>query len=524
MTRGGKAALLTATVALGGCVASSGNLKIRAVADPISALPRGDEMAVARGQLALGNVGLAIEAFRKVQRYQPSDPGPLVGLADCYTLMGRLDLAQSNYEAALALAPRDPALLRGLARIFEFEGQPERAALARRDAQAAASAMAAASPAPATPASIAAVVPTAHRSSVTVALPPARSADAKPAARPVAAPAPVASASITVKLPPARPAEPQVAKVAVTPAPAVQQAVASPSVTAKILALATEPVDLAAAPATKVQETELPQLSPGASIEVPPEPAMPAPRLAAAPIALDAAAPATKLAGGGDLGRFSSTVPLIPAAESVPAIPRPAKMAAPVDVAAPPVTKLQAAELDGLAPKMAMAVPVAPPPSPRDRNSVPDALPVQALGPRLVRISPREVELVTTTQPSWHSMASSSSSTTTKTRMATITAVKWIPLNQPGMMPNVQVVNAARSQGLAASARTVLSDRGWRRIAIGTAVATRDTSVVYYPRERAKLGRSLAAQFGIRSHMVSGKTVVVYLGKDKVGTVRALRA
>jgi len=135
MNGGVKALLLVSCVGLAGCVTVTKEVKVRAIPDPSAALSRGgDEVAVARGQLALGNVGLALEGFRKAQRYYPTNPAPLQGIGDCYAIMGRFDLAQSNYEAALALAPQDRRLLLGLAVIFEREGDLLRAAHARADA------------------------------------------------------------------------------------------------------------------------------------------------------------------------------------------------------------------------------------------------------------------------------------------------------------------------------------------------------------------------------------------------------
>jgi hypothetical protein len=92
-----------------------------------------------------------------------------------------------------------------------------------------------------------------------------------------------------------------------------------------------------------------------------------------------------------------------------------------------------------------------------------------------------------------------------------------------GARPNVQVLNAARVQGLAASARTVLVNRGWRKIAIGDAAQAQQQSIVLYPRDRAGLGRSLAAQFGIGSRMVEGDVLVLVLGRDKSGEIRGMR-
>ena len=81
--------------------------------------------------------------------------------------------------------------------------------------------------------------------------------------------------------------------------------------------------------------------------------------------------------------------------------------------------------------------------------------------------------------------------------------------------PNIRVLNAAQRQGLAAGARTVLLDRGWRKIEIGNAGVVRERSLVLYPMSKQTLGRSLAAQFGFRARASSEtKTLVVLLGRD----------
>jgi hypothetical protein len=108
--------------------------------------------------------------------------------------------------------------------------------------------------------------------------------------------------------------------------------------------------------------------------------------------------------------------------------------------------------------------------------------------------------------------------------MASVGEVRWAALPQsPESRPNVQVLNAARTQGIAGSARTVLLNRGWRRIDVGDAPATREKSVVLYSRNRAKLGKSLAAQFGVASRMVERDGLVLVLGRDAVDRVPGQR-
>ena len=360
MNRGGKAALLIACIGLAGCAVAAKEVKVTAIPDPSAALLHGgDELAVARGQLVLGNVGLALEGFRKARRSAPTDAAPLAGIGDCYAMMGRFDLAQSNYEAALAFAPNDRRLLLGLAAIFEREGDRQRAAVARADAERAVK--------PAPPQAIAQAGGTvAQRSDIQFA-----SQDR------------ILTGSVTVKLPPARPAD---------------------------------------------------------HLE-------------------------------------SAGVPTLPPIEDVAALP------SSITVPLPPARR-----------------------APRPARPEPQAFASERPAPRLERLSRGEVALVTTGKPIWRAQA--------ETRAALAAGVRWVALSPTPGRPNVQVLNAAQTQGIAASARAVLLNRGWRRIAIANAPAVQQRSVVLYSKDRAKLGRSLAAQFGIGARMVERDVLVLVLGRD----------
>ncbi len=117
---------LLAIVALGvaGC-ASEGKLEIRAVGQQSSAAgqPVPVRIALAQGHLSLGNVGLALEEFRRALREQPDSVVALAGIAHCYEQMGRFDLTRRYYEQALAIAPGEPALSLALAASFERQGK-----------------------------------------------------------------------------------------------------------------------------------------------------------------------------------------------------------------------------------------------------------------------------------------------------------------------------------------------------------------------------------------------------------------
>jgi len=199
--RGGITALfVTAGLAATGCTTRASDIKIRPLADPGSKLgARNGLLADASAQLAMGNVGLAIEGFRKALREQPDSIAALGGLAACYDEMGRYDLSRLNYEAALAIAPTDPVLLNSFAASLERQGKRMEALAVRAEAAQLASAAdaldrtQAEAEAPAAPIRVAAVAP---------AAPIGVAAVAQPAPAPV-----VIGPSVTVTLPPPRPVE-----------------------------------------------------------------------------------------------------------------------------------------------------------------------------------------------------------------------------------------------------------------------------------------------------------------------------
>jgi tetratricopeptide (TPR) repeat protein len=116
MTRGTPSLLVTATLIVSGCAASADKIEIRPLgSSAVQVRPPSEQIAYARAQLAMGNIGLAIEGFRKANREQPESAEALAGLADSYAAMGKRDLARRYYEAALAVTPHDPTLLQAVA-------------------------------------------------------------------------------------------------------------------------------------------------------------------------------------------------------------------------------------------------------------------------------------------------------------------------------------------------------------------------------------------------------------------------
>jgi hypothetical protein len=210
------AAVLTCTA----CLGEAGKLEVRSTSSGLKAgrEPVPFRIAEARGHFALGNVALALEGFRKAAREDPGSVDALVGIATCYDRMQRFDLSRRHYEMALAVAPRNAALLTAFAGSLDRQGLGAEAASVRRELAALAQvppaseqvadaevvAVAAAAPVPVAPEVAAPVGP-----SVTIALPPPRPVEPKatPADNRAMAVAPVGR-SVTIALAPPRPATP----------------------------------------------------------------------------------------------------------------------------------------------------------------------------------------------------------------------------------------------------------------------------------------------------------------------------
>ena len=143
-------------------------------------------------------------------------------------------------------------------------------------------------------------------------------------------------------------------------------------------------------------------------------------------------------------------------------------------------------------------------------------MPTVSVAPRLERISPGEVALVTTGRPQWRS--------TIVARTAHTTTVRYVPLRTASAQPiRIRLLNAARYQGLAARTRKLLAQRGWRQLAIGDARRVRQTSLILYPAHRRATAVRLGRQFGIPiAKRASGGEFVMLLGRD-AAKLRAVR-
>ena len=169
-----KISLSILIAAIGSASCTSSNVEVRSIK---SALAEGRQPADARvaegnGQLALGNVGLAIEAYRKALRENPENVDALMGLAQCYERMGRADLSRRHYEMALAITPANTEIYSTFAESLEAQGQRDEAARVKAELAARVVAPEASREAPGS----VPVLPPPPAQSVTVALAPPRSA------------------------------------------------------------------------------------------------------------------------------------------------------------------------------------------------------------------------------------------------------------------------------------------------------------------------------------------------------------
>jgi len=176
--------LTAAAIAVSSCGTSP--IEVRSIKQPLAEGQQPANFRVAEGnaQLALGNVALAIEAYRKALREQPDSVAAMIGLASCYDRMGRPDLSRRHYEMALAVNPTNTDTYSLFAQSLEAQGQRDEAA--RVKTELATRVVAPEAPREA-PGSVP-VLPPPPAQSVTVALAPPRSA-------------PVAVASLAVERP-----------------------------------------------------------------------------------------------------------------------------------------------------------------------------------------------------------------------------------------------------------------------------------------------------------------------------------
>ena len=478
------ARFLVAGLALTSGCAANHEVQVRAIPDPAAKLRySGSLLDVGRAQLSLGNAGTALETFRKLLREQPANPDAFAGIAACYQAMGRYDLEQANYEFALAYAPHDQRLLTALASSLERQGQATQAANIYAEVARAASAPSAAAVQPdLTP------VDVPRLSSVTVGLAPET---------PVAAAMPVPPVSVKAL------AVPAIANAGA--APVVLKAVAprhmDATVPPAIIAAAPAPVP---APPLTLNAKTVPVVLASAIAPLPAHPI--ALNAAVVPVIVSAAAPAWPVKKPDD-------APLAVAAAVVPAIVTSAPLQVRVARSLPPVRSIVPVRAPAGAETLPAAVALPQRPAqlqPAENKPKPQMIAQDATEPvrqpYLERLSTGEVALVTTSQPLWRQRS---------TPPVAVASVQWLPLDRANGRPAIQLLNAARSQGLAAHTREALADRGWRKLSIGDAREIRERSLVLYSPQHKALAWRLAAQLRCKAAKVDGRErVVVLLGRD----------
>lgn len=163
--------LLATAIALSSCSGSA--IEVRSIKQPLAEgrQPANSRVAEGNAQLALGNVGLAIEAYRKALREQPDNVDAIMGLATCYDRMGRPDLSRRHYEMALAVEPANTDVYSHFASSLDAQGQRDEAARVKAELAARVVAPEASREVPGS----VPVLPPPPAQSVTVALAPPRS-------------------------------------------------------------------------------------------------------------------------------------------------------------------------------------------------------------------------------------------------------------------------------------------------------------------------------------------------------------
>jgi hypothetical protein len=158
---------------LGAAACSTGELNVRPIKSTLAEGRQPSNVRVAEGnaQFALGNIGLAIEAYRKALREQPQNVEAMVGLASCYDRMGRPDISRRHYEMALAADPANTEIYSHFAQSLDAQGQRDEAARVKAELAARVVAPEASREVPGS----VPVLPPPPAQSVTVALAPPRS-------------------------------------------------------------------------------------------------------------------------------------------------------------------------------------------------------------------------------------------------------------------------------------------------------------------------------------------------------------
>ena len=122
--------IICLVASLGAAACSTGELSVRPTKSVLAEGRQPIHVRVAEGnaQLALGNVGLALESYRKALREEPANVEAMVGMATSYDQMGRADLSRRYFEMALAADPANPEIYVHFAQSLDSQGQRDEAA------------------------------------------------------------------------------------------------------------------------------------------------------------------------------------------------------------------------------------------------------------------------------------------------------------------------------------------------------------------------------------------------------------
>ena len=438
--------------------------EIRQIASPLQVgnLPSNERLAEGHGQMRLGNVGLALEAYRKALRSDPNNPDAHVAMANAYDQIGRTDLSGRYYEQALALAPERPDLYERLAVSLARQGKPVEAARVKAEAMARADMM--------------------HRQKVAEQQ-LAVVADAEEAQQP--------ASSVTVKL---APAVPRMAE-APLPQPDPEPEPLPPLVIARLDAVeaarAPQQVDAGkfAAPA---------KLLPSA-IDLPP--------LTAAPMRI-------QMVGISPLG------PVLPGDIAVERRGADARIAATridlnlMEIEAPVEVK-NAGAPTRIAATQPMAAPLPTRPAPKPERI--EIAEVRYEGPRVERINAGEVSLITSAAPQWRS-AEAAPPVKVPANVRPIQAQArpsevQFTRNSFDVAP-VLLVDASGAVGQ--NAQAYLVTQGYRQAELDIAPMERDRSILLYPSGKRAEAEALVKRLGIKVAFQVGPVdkMTLHLGRD----------
>ena len=103
------------------------------MANPVLGLEVDLWLRQAAGHLRAGEIGKAVQLYRRVLARQPRHPAALLGMGDAALQTGTLDVAEGFVAQAAGAAPRSPGPVLALARIRRIQGRPAEAiALCRK--------------------------------------------------------------------------------------------------------------------------------------------------------------------------------------------------------------------------------------------------------------------------------------------------------------------------------------------------------------------------------------------------------